>query len=267
MLVDTDVPTVLGRLRVRSGGQGPAMLFWSSLLMDGSMWTAQADHFAETHQVLLVDPPGHGASEPLSRLFTFDECARCVVQILDAFEVETVHFAGNSWGGMIGGTFAARYPDRVASAVLMNCTASAAGFRQRVEYGLLRTVAGWLGGIRGPLVKASLDAFVGPTTRRSQPEVVARIERQIRAADVRSAGWAVTSVVPRRPDQHELLKSVTAPVLVVAGEEDVTFPVDETRRMADAIPDAQFVVLPGTAHLAALEAPGRVNALIEEFLG
>ena len=51
---------------------------------------------------------------------------------------------------MIGGTFAAMYPDRVGRAVLMNCTASAAGTRQKIEYGLLLRVAKLLGGCFTP---------------------------------------------------------------------------------------------------------------------
>jgi pimeloyl-ACP methyl ester carboxylesterase len=40
--------------------------------------------------------------------------------------VRRAHFVGNSWGGMVGAMFAALYPERIASAVLMNCTASPA---------------------------------------------------------------------------------------------------------------------------------------------
>ena len=65
---------------------------------------------------------------------------------------------------MIGGTFAATHPDRIGRAVLMNCTASAAGIGQRVEYGALLRMAGWLGGIRPPLTRSVLKAFLRPTT-------------------------------------------------------------------------------------------------------
>jgi 3-oxoadipate enol-lactonase len=266
MLVDEDVPTVLGRLRVRVGGEGPAMLFWPSLMMDGSMWTAQADHFADTHRVVLVDPPGHGASEPLERTFTFDECAQCVVQVLDALDIDKVHFVGNSWGGMIGGTFAARHPDRVATATLMNCTASPAGLYQKVKYETLRVVAPWFGGIRGPLVRPAVDAFVGRTLRRTKPDVLAWITAQVKKVDVLSIRWAVVSVVPRRPDQHALISGITAPVLVIAGTEDATFPPAEARRMANAIPGARYELLPDTAHLAAVESPDQVNALMDSLL-
>jgi 3-oxoadipate enol-lactonase len=84
--------------------------------------------------------------------------------------------------------------------------------------------------------------------------------------DTDSVRWAVRSVVSARPDQHALLAGVTAPVLVVAGVEDATFPVAETRAMADSIPGASFAVLDGVAHLAALEEPARVNELLDAFL-
>jgi 3-oxoadipate enol-lactonase len=265
-LDDVRVPTVLGLLRVRVGGNGPAILCWPSLIMDGSMWTAQAEHFGADHRVVLVDSPGHGDSSALTRPFTFEECARCVVQILDHLGVERADFVGNSWGGMIGGTFAALHPDRIGSAVLMNCTASPAGPWQKVEYTALALMARLLGGLRGPLVKPVVDAFVGPTTKRSRPGVIATIRAAAQRVDVSSVRWAVTSVVPKRPDQRALFASIRTPVLVVAGIEDATFPVAETRAMADAIPGSRFVVLDNAAHLAALECPDEVNALIAEFL-
>jgi 3-oxoadipate enol-lactonase len=266
-LENHDVQTCLGRLRVRSGGSGPAIMFWSSLLMSGRMWSAQAAHFIGRHRVLLVDPPGHGDSAPLTRMFTFDECARCVAEILDALGIERTHFVGNSWGGMMGGTFAARYPQRVGQSVLMNCTASPAGLRHRIEFPLLSRLVRLLGGVRGPIVKSVITAFVGPTTLRERPQVVRTIREALRRIDVDSVGWAVNSVVPARPDQHALMAAIRTPVLVIAGVEDRTFAPSETRAMANSIPGAEFVLMPRAAHLAGLECPDEVNALIEARLG
>jgi 3-oxoadipate enol-lactonase len=266
MVDSLQVDTALGRLRVRSVGHGEAIMFWPSLLMTGDMWRAQADHFGADRRVILIDPPGHGDSEKLSAPFSFAECAQCIVDVLDALGVGTTHFVGNSWGGMIGGTFAASHPDRVGRAVVMNCTASAAGRRQKLEYGLLLRAARLMGRIRPPLTRSVLTAFLGPTTFRTRPDVVEFVRAQVESVDIRSARWAVRSVVPDRPDQRALLSRVTTPVLVVAGDEDATFPVDETAAMARAIPGAQMVVLDGVAHLAGLENPTLVNALIEDFL-
>src|SRR3954451_6461178 len=221
------IETVLGTVRVQVSGSGDAMVFWPSLLMTGDMWAAQAEFFGTDHQVILVDPPGFGESQKLTATFTFEECARCIVDILDGLGLQRTHFVGNSWGGMIGGTFAATHPGRIGRAVLMNCTASPAGRRQKFEYGFLLRMAGLLGGIRPPLTRSVLKAFLGPTTFTTRPDVVAYVRDCVQRFDLRSGGWAVHSVVPRRPDQRALLATVKTPVLVVAGVEDATFSVEE----------------------------------------
>ncbi len=118
----------LGKIRVQeSSGTGPAVLMWPSLLMTGDLWAGQAARFGADNQLVLIDPPGHGGSEPLRAMFSFSECARCVVDLMDGLGIDKAHFVGNSWGGMIGATFAAQHPERLIRAVLMNCTASKAG--------------------------------------------------------------------------------------------------------------------------------------------
>ncbi|HEU5109401.1 MAG TPA: alpha/beta hydrolase [Micromonosporaceae bacterium] len=262
------ISTSLGEIAVdvREGGPGPAVVMWPSLLMDHTLWAAQTEHFAGRFPTVAVDPPGHGRSSPLTRTFTFDECADVLVEILDALGIERAHVLGNSWGAMIGGTFAARHPERVGCAVLMNGTATPAPRRQRLEYGALLGIARLLGGIRGPLSRSVLGAFLGPTSLRTRPAVARHVLDCARAADVRSVSYAVRSVVPLRPDQRPRFATIRTPVLVVAGREDATFPPAEARLMADAIPGAELAVLEGAAHLVALEVPEEVNRLTDEFL-
>lgn len=261
------VDTALGNIRVQvSAGTGPAVLMWPSLLMTGDLWAGQAAHFGDTHRLVLIDPPGHGGSAPLRAMFSFTDCARCVVDLLDGLDIDRAHFVGNSWGGMIGGTFAALYPDRLHRTVLMNCTASKAGAAQRMQYAGLVWLATALGGIRPPLTRSAIRAFLGPTTLRNRPDVVDTVRANVQSVNTDSVRWAVRSVVSARPDQRALLARITSPVLVVAGAEDATFPVAETRVMADSIRGSFFTVLDGVAHLAALEDPARVNQLLAAFL-
>ncbi|OMC27048.1 alpha/beta fold hydrolase [Mycobacterium colombiense] len=239
---------------------------WPSLLMTGDLWAGQAARFGDTHRLVLIDPPGHGGSAPLRAMFSFTDCARCVVDLLDGLDIDRAHFVGNSWGGMIGGTFAALYPDRLHRAVLMNCTASKAGVAQKIKYADLVWLATALGGIRPPLTRSAVRAFLGPTTLRTRPDVVDTVRANLQSVNTDSVRWAVRSVVSARPDQRALLARVTSPVLVVAGAEDATFPVAETRVMADSIRGSSFTALDGVGHLAALEDPARVNQLLDAFL-
>ncbi len=234
--------------------------------MTGDMWHGVADNLIARRQVILVDPPGQGGSQPLTDFFNFDDCARCVADILDGLGLDKAHFVGNSWGGMIGATFAATYPERIGGAVLMNCTAGPASLRQKLEFAVLLRVAKWTGGIGSLLNRSVLKAFLGPTTMRERPDVVAHVTDTVKSVNIASASWAVKSVVPRRPDQRALLGRIHTPVMVVGGAEDATFPPRDAIDMAKAIPNASIRVLDGVAHLAGLENPPLVSALVEQFL-
>lgn len=264
--VSHHIQTVLGIIHVQVSGSGPAMVCWPSLLMNGEMWRAQAEHFSSRYRVVLIDSPGHGASEALSRHFTMEDCALCLRQILDALEIADCVLLGNSWGGMMGGVFAAVYPERTRAAVLMNCTASAVGWGQKLEFLAMTSVLRHCRKFPMFMAKRAVIAFAGKTTEQNKPEVVAFIRETVSAVNPSSVHWAIRSVVPYRTDHHEQLHDIRCPVLVLAGEEDRTFPVAETKAMADAIPDSQFVVLPKIGHLAALEAPEVVNDVIDKFL-
>ena len=261
-----DVDTTLGTLSVGVVGSGPAMVMWPSLLMGKTLWDAQVEHFRPRFTTVAIDPPGHGASSPLTRDITFDECATCIVEVLDALHLGQAHLLGSSWGAMVGGVFAARHPDRVGHSVLMCGTASTATRRQRVEYGAMLRVGQMLGGIKPPLTRSVVRSFLGPTSRQQRPDAVKTVLELAGRNDLASVGHAIRSVVPDRPDHHELFATITTPVLIIAGREDATFPLNELESMAKAIPHSEFVVLDDAAHLAALEVPDTVNALIDSFL-
>ena len=69
--------TALGTVRVQVGGSGEPIMFWPSLLMTGDMWHGVAADSVQHSRVILVDPPGHGGSQPLTDMFSFGDCARC----------------------------------------------------------------------------------------------------------------------------------------------------------------------------------------------
>ncbi len=260
------INTLLGDINVHIIGSGPAMVCWPSLMMTGLMWEGQANYFFSSYQMILIDPPGHGESELLSNTFTMEDCAECLRGILDALDIEECVLIGNSWGGMMGGVFAALYPERTKAAVLMNCTASPASAKQKLEYTASVSLLRQLSIYPNSLVAKTVKAFAGKTTENTKPEVVEYIKSVVKDVDPKSVSWAIESVVPCREDQHKLLQTIKKPVLVMTGEEDRTFSIDETKSMADSIPNSIFKVLPKVGHLAALEAPDVINPEIKSFL-
>ena len=69
-----------------------------------------------------------------------------------------------------------------------------------------------------------------------------------------------------RPDSTALLPQITVPTLVIVGEEDELTPPEDSRRIAEAVPGATLVTIPGAGHLSNLEQPDAFNAALTAFL-
>ncbi|MFF2551250.1 alpha/beta fold hydrolase [Nocardia sp. NPDC058058] len=259
------IHTALGRIYVDIAGSGEPILLLPSLLTDHTLFAAQIRHFGDRYTTIAVDPPGQGGSAHLHRQFSFEESADCYLRILDELAIPRAHIIGNSWGAMIGGTLAATHPDRVACAILINGTASPAPAWDRRKLALSAHLSRRLGRMAFPRTLV-VPRFLGATTIRERPELVDDFLTILARNNPRSAGFAVQSIVVNRPDQHALFTRIHSPVLIITGSEDISFPIPEVRRMARAIPGAEFAVLDHIGHLAAYEAPEVVNRLAADFL-
>ncbi|MBR7678797.1 alpha/beta fold hydrolase, partial [Streptomyces daliensis] len=262
------IPTSLGLINVRVGGRpdGPAMVCWPSLMMDGTMWQYQYEHFAPTHRVVLIDSPGHGKSDALRKLIDLKDCADALVEILDALAIDTCVLVGNSWGGMLAGIFPAHYPQRTAAAIGINCTASLPTTAESIWATALSAFLSLHATMPPLAAKAARAAFAGPTAEATNPEFT-EFTHSVLRNDPKSVAWALRSILIGRKDEHRRLHTIqNVPALIIAGEEDSQFPVHVVRKMADAIEGSTFRVLPHTAHLAARENPDAVNAEIDTFL-
>jgi 3-oxoadipate enol-lactonase len=267
-VTETLIPTSLGLINVRLGGHadGPAMVCWPSLMMDGTMWQYQYEHFAPTHRMVLIDSPGHGKSEALRKIIDLKDCSDVLVEILDALGIEKCILMGNSWGGMLAGVFPAYYPERTLAAIGINCTASLPTAFESIWATALATYLSLHAKMPLLAARAARAAFAGPTAEASNPEFLEFTAFVLRD-DPKSVAWALRSILIGRKDEHRRLRTIkNIPVLIIAGEEDSQFPVHIVRKMADAIDGSRFRVLTHSAHLAARETPDEVNNEIDTFL-
>ncbi|MCO5992907.1 alpha/beta fold hydrolase [Actinoallomurus rhizosphaericola] len=262
------ISTSLGLINVRVGGRddGPAMVCWPSLMMDGTMWRYQYEHFAPTHRMVLIDSPGHGKSDALRKIIDLKDCSDVLVEILDALAIDTCVLVGNSWGGMLAGVFPAYHPERTAAAIGINCTASLPTMFESIWATALATYLSLHAKMPPLAARAARAAFAGPTAEATNPEFL-KFTDFVLGDDPKSVAWALRSILIGRKDEHRRLATIrNIPVLIIAGEEDSQFPVHAVRKMADAIEGSTFRVLLHTGHLAARENPDAVNAEIDAFL-
>jgi 3-oxoadipate enol-lactonase len=237
----------------------PVLVLSGSLGTDRSMWEPQVEPLAKRYRLLRYDQRGHGRSPVPPGPYSIAELGRDLLALLDRLEIERAAVCGLSIGGMTGVWIGAHAPDRVARLVLL-CTSAQLGpesmWRERAE--TVRT--------RGPeaIADAGLERWFTAAFRDAHPELTARMRATLCATPPEGYAGCCEAIATMdlRPD----LPEITAPTLVIAGQDDPATPPPHGRMIAEAIPGARFELVGPAAHLASLEQPERVTELILEFM-
>lgn len=238
----------------------PVVVLSNSLGTTLEMWDAQIPALGSRYRCLRYDTRGHGRSEVVDRPATIDDLSDDLAGLLDALGIPSAHIAGLSLGGMTGQAFAARYPDRVKSLVLMATSAHmppAQTWAERAE--ITRSVG------MESITKAVIGRWFRPAFLEARPDAVAPVREGLLRMDPR--GYAVCCGVIATMDLRPRLGSITAPTLVIAGADDPATPVAHSEEIRSRIPDAELVVIPRAAHLLAVERPDAVNGHLLAFVG
>jgi pimeloyl-ACP methyl ester carboxylesterase len=252
---------------------------WTEML---SYWTYVIRHLSERgFRVVAYDLRGHGHSEPASggdyAIARFGEDLEAILESCVP-EGERAVVVGHSLGAMSIASWAERHDveRRVSGAALLNT-----GVGDLISESLLIPVPAIAQAVnrtlgpRGTLgVRAPMPRFSTPLSHTmirytafgpaASPAQVAFYERMLVACppDVRAdAGIAISEI-----DLHNAVPHLTVPTIVIAGELDKLTPPSHARRIADALPQLErLIVLPDTAHMAPLERPREVSEALAEL--
>ncbi|MBM3725762.1 MAG: 3-oxoadipate enol-lactonase [Acidobacteria bacterium] len=245
-----------GRIHYRLEGcsGNPLLVLVHSLGASHGMWDLQMPAFTRYFQVLRVDLRGHGASDAPAGDYTIAQLAG---DVLAASGGRPFHYCGLSLGGMIGQYLAARHPDRIQSLILANTSPRVADpslFETR------RTTV--LGQGMAAIEAAVMQRFFSDRVRETAAAQSVRAEL-LAASPV---GYAGCCAAIRDMDHRSMLGSITAPTLIVGGDDDQSTPWQgHGSVLAASIPGARTVKLPG-AHLSNIERPGSFTAAVLGFL-
>lgn len=239
----------------------PAVMLSHSLACSLVMWQPQMDVLESAFQVLRFDTRGHGDSDAPAGPYSLEQLTADAVGLLDALDIETVHFVGLSMGGMIGQCLALEYADRLKSLSLCDTAAvmpeeSQPIWQQRID------AAGQFG--MAGQVDETLERWFRPGYLQLNPPEVDMIRRQILATPV--AGYIGCCEALRRLKYLERLSEIKLPTLIMVGEEDPGTPVAASEAMHARIAGSKLVILPGARHLSNIEQAEAFNDVLLEFL-
>ncbi|MBK5102736.1 MAG: 3-oxoadipate enol-lactonase [Burkholderiales bacterium] len=242
-------------------GEGPWLTMSHSLACNLHMWDEEAKRLSKRYKVLRYDTRGHGASGAPAGAYTLELLADDLHALLQGLGVQSTHFVGLSMGGMIGQTYALKYPGMFKSLALCDTTsrypAEAAGlWTERIK-----TVEAQ--GMEA-LVESTLARWFTEPFRKSHPQVVDKVAAMIRATPV--PGYVGCSHAIPKINLTARLKEIACPVVVIVGKDDPGTPVAMAEEIHQALPGSKLVIIPSAAHLSNLEQPDAFNQTLTGFL-
>jgi 3-oxoadipate enol-lactonase len=245
-----------------SGRDGaPVVMLSHSLASSLVMWHPQLDSLESKFKVLRFDTRGHGDSDAPEGKYTLELLAADAVALMDALEIDAVHFVGLSMGGMIGQNLALDHGDRLKSLALCDTAAVMPDEVQPIWQ--QRIAAARKKGLQDQ-VDETLERWFTPEYLSHNSPEVEMIRRQILATPV--AGYIGCSEAIRNLDNLKRLSEITLPTLIIVGEEDPGTPVAASEAMHARIDGSKLVVLPAARHLSNIEQSGAFNAALMDFL-
>jgi pimeloyl-ACP methyl ester carboxylesterase len=251
------------RLRIywEEEGEGEPLLMIMGLSFSLAMWGNLRRCLAQGFRVIMFDNRCVGKSERPVHLFSIAAMARDAAAVLDAAGAATAHVLGFSMGGMIAQEVALSYPERVRKLIL-GCT-HCGGFKAvRAESAVLRL-------LMSPLLsgEARLAAMVPLIYDQNTPRE--RIDADlevIRANGPSAIGYLLQLSAIVTWHAYGRLPRISAPTLVLHGENDLLVPPENGHILADRIPGAKLVCIPRAGHVFPTDQPAVTCEALQDFL-
>jgi pimeloyl-ACP methyl ester carboxylesterase len=249
-----------------TGGRGPAILFSHGLFWDSSLFAPQIRALKFRYRCVAYDHRGQGQSADSDlRVIDMDTLFADAVALIVALELEPVHVCGLSMGGFVAMRLGARRPDQVRSLLLLDTSADPEPRENAFKFRLGNWFARCFG--TGPLlVDATMPMMFGKSTLGDPARTAERDAWRRHLRSNRPSLWRAVNGVIERPSVYHELSRITAPTLVMVGEEDTVTVPAKAERIAAAIAGAELVRIPRAGHIVTLEQPQAVTRAIGGFL-
>ena len=263
------VATVHGvPLRYKIEGEGPPLLLLHSHFYTMRMWQPWVDALADEYTLIRYDLTSHGLTGPdPSGDYSRQRGIQLALGLLDHLGLEQVNVAGSSTGGGLAWYMAGNAPERVSSLVLIN----APGMPRVTNKYMERELPSWGGYLLYLLPESMVGPFLeAPVVDNSliTDELIHEFHQMYRREGNRMAEYQ-RLLAWEKGDISPALSRITAPTLILWGEDNPQLPVEHVAQYRTALTGAQRVetrIYPGVGHVIPLEIPAQSAQDVRDFL-
>lgn len=241
----------------------PPVLMIQGLGAGKNAWNLQRVAMATRFRMIAFDNRGVGRSDKPSGPYKLEQMAHDAIAVLDAAGFNDAHIVGTSMGGVIGQIIAVKNPHRVRSLTL----ASTACRNHKWRYDLLKHWANTAEhqGMHA-LGHEAAQWVIGPRSFRRILPTLGWLGPLALMRPTAPFISQVQALLSNDDSLNDMLPMITAPTLVIVGNQDILTPRGDSEEIVERIANAELVVISGGAHGLMIEKAATFNRILIEFL-
>ncbi len=244
-VITGDIENRGAHVRYVAYGQGDPVLLLHGGLSNKLSWFSQIPWLVQSgRRVILIDTRGHGESTSGDAALTYQLFAQDTLMVLDRLHIQRTDIVGWSDGGIIGLLLGLEAPQRVGKLVAISANFHPSGLIQDAE----NTQNDPLSQPQHKIIDWARSVWSG--AGKNHPALEAEI----------NALWRTAPQL-----NYADLKAITAPTLVIAGENDI-IDLPHSGELAQMLANGKIDIVLGAGHAAPVTHARQVNALIASFL-
>ncbi|HLT31633.1 MAG TPA: alpha/beta hydrolase [Myxococcaceae bacterium] len=239
--------------------EAEAVLFLPGYTDSFASFALNLPALAERHRIYGLSLRGHGNSARPATGYSQAHFVDDVVAFMDAEGLTTAAVVGHSMGSLVAHKLASEHPSRVSRLVLIGSGPSAAGNP------VVGELLGAVDALTDPVDPQFVREFQSSTFTRPVPATYldAMVANSLKLP---ASVWQQTAHGFVAEDHTDALRHITAPTLLIWGDQDGFFGERDQQALLAAIPDARLSVYEGTGHAPHAEQPHRFNRELSDFL-
>jgi pimeloyl-ACP methyl ester carboxylesterase len=268
-----EIQTNGATIHVRVGGKGPAVVLLHGFGDTGDMWAPLAANLARDHTVVVPDLRGMGLSSHPASGYDKKTQAADIRAVLTKLGIDHSAVVGHDIGTMVAYAYAARYPSKTDSLVVMD--APVPGIPPWDQ--IVRSPLLWHFDFGGPDMERLVagreriyldrfwNEFAGDPTKIDEATRQHYAELYARPGAMHSAFAQFHAIRQDAEDNKaSMTTKLTMPVLAIGGEK--SFGANEAIVMRNAADHVTELVVPGAGHWLMEEAPDTTIAAVRNFI-